>query len=172
MSLKQALYFCDANSTDEMLTIYSHFSTEKKFESDLIECLARNDLEESASWILKHHLEQGFMLASKFESMVIKAFFNMDHWEARLHILQILPLVQIAYEQTEDLWHHVEKQTRDKNKLIRAWSYNGLHAIATQHSNYKDKATHYLKKALDEESAASVLVRIKKIMSAGDYEQS
>ena len=170
MSLKQALKLCDASSIDEMLKVYSHFCCEQKFEKDLVAFLAEQPLERAASWVLKHHLEQGFMLSDKNARNVISTFPNLQHWEARLHILQILSLLFLSEKDADELWPSVKVQTQDSNKLIRAWAYNGLHEIAKQAPVYKEEAGELLRSASENDEAASVQARIRKVLKAGDYE--
>lgn len=169
MSLKQALKFCDASSVDELLNVYSHFGREKKFENSLIEFLGQSELERPASWLLKHHLEQGFMLSDRLSNNILQTFPKLEHWEARLHILQLFSLLYICDSEVDDLWDSVLLQTQDSNKLIRAWAYNGLHEIALQFPAFKTKASECLKFALENDGAGSVIARIKKIVKAGHY---
>lgn len=167
--MKQALKFCDASSVDELLNVYSHFGREKKFEKNLIEFMGKNELERSASWLLKHHLEQGFMLSDRLANSILQTFPKLEHWEARLHILQLLSLLYICDSEVDNLWDSVVIQTQDSNKLIRAWAYNGLHEIAVQFPSFKEKASQYFKIARENDEAGSVIARIKKIVKAGDY---
>lgn len=169
MSLKQALQICDGDSTDEMLRVYAHFQSAKEFEKQLIDCLADRNLERPASWLLKHHLEMGFMLSNKLNDKALQAFQLMEHWEARLHILQMLKLFQINDSMAPELWQVVLQQTQENNKLIRAWSYNALHEISLQHPEYKSQALSYLNFAEKNEQAASVLARVRKIKLNGGY---
>lgn len=169
MSLKQALQICDGDSTDEMLRVYFHFRANKDFEKQLVSCLTDTSLESAASWLLKHHLEQGFMLCDQLNDKALQAFQMMVHWEARLHILQMIKLFRIAESAVPELWQVVLQQTQENNKLLRAWSYNALYEIALQHPEYRPQAMKYLHFAEENEQAASVLARVRKIKQSAGF---
>lgn len=170
MSLQQALMYCDASCTEELLGVYHHFSCSKRFLAELVECLKQTQSDRAASWLLKHHLEQGFLIDEPCSRKIVLHAMRVNHWESRLHLLQILPLVQIDSELVHNLFQHLRGLTAESNKLVRAWAYNGLHEIALQYPFYKPEALRLLLAAAESE-APSVQARIRKIMKTGYYDQ-
>lgn len=169
MALKQALLLCDPSSADELTGVYQHFSDLKHFEKHLVACLVENDSHRAASWVLKHHLEQGFLLSDKHTKTVLLAYLDMEHWEARLHILQSIGFLMIPDALTNALYSQLRHQLSDKNKFIRAWTYNALHELAQQQADFQNDVNELLKIAMKEE-APSVTARIRKILKTGLYD--
>ena len=91
------------------------------------------------------------MLSDKLSNSILQTFPELAHWEARLHILQLLSLLYICDSEVNDLWGTVVGQTQDSNKLIRAWAHNGLHEIALQFPLYKEKASELFKSYFHED---------------------
>lgn len=170
MSLQQALMYCDASCTEELLGVYHHFNCSKRFLTELVDCLNQPQSDQAASWLLKHHLEQGYLLDEPMSRKIVLHTMRVNHWESRLHLLQILPLVQIDCELTHNLFQHLKALTAESNKLVRAWAYNGLHQVALQYPFYKPETLRLLLAASESESP-SVQARIRRIMQSGYYDQ-
>lgn len=169
MSIKQTLSLCDSSSTEELTEIYWHYQDSKDFEQELVKCLKHEKLQIAASWMLKHHLEQGFMLRPKLSRKVFIHMHNQSHWEAQLHLLQCLPLLEIPLDSVSEVLVFLDDNLTNKNKLVRAWVYNGFHELAQVNSELLPKAKTLFMQALEAE-APSVQARIRNIVKTGLYD--
>ncbi|MCC2605543.1 hypothetical protein [Planctobacterium marinum] len=169
MSFQQALMWCDASNTQELLNTYEHFKCTRRFESKLIACLKQTESDRAASWILKHHLEQGFQLDEAHSIQVLDCFMLMQHWESRLHILQSLSQISIASEVSHNLFQNLKALLDNSRKFIRAWAYNGIHEVALQYPYYQSEVASLLQR-VDDTEVASVKARVNKILKTGYYD--
>lgn len=169
MSIKQAISLCDSSSAEELTEIYWHYQDSKDFEQELIKSLKHEKLQGAASWMLKHHLEQGFMLRPKLVNKVFAQLQNQAHWEAQLHLLQCLPMVDIPVDSVSEVMEFLDNNLTNSNKLVRAWVYNGIHEIAKANIEYLPKAKALFMQAL-ESDVPSVQARIRNIVKSGLYD--
>lgn len=168
MSLQQALTLCDATCTDDLLRAYHHFQQEKHFDRRLVEALCQPKSEQAASWLLKHYLEEGFSLDEVLVRKTLLVLLQTQNWNTQLHLLQLLGLLSIDAELVHQLFQKLKMLNYDKNKLIRAWSFNGLHEVAVQFPFYKPEALQILL-AVPESEAPSVQARVRKIIKSSHY---
>ena len=87
------------------------------------------------------------------------------HWEASLHLLQMLPGWPIPRGKTKRLAKRLRENLEADNKFVRAWCYNGLFELARQHGEFRDEVSQLLDQA-EQTEAASVKARIRKIRAA------
>ncbi len=169
MSLASALQLCDASSVEELTETYWHYQDSRDFEADMVNALASESMQRPASWLLKFHLEQGFMLDPKLEQQIFASLPGLSHWETRLHILQSLPFFAIAEADKDAAWQFAKDNIAHKNKLVRAWAYNGLHEVARHYPEHIAEVAALLSEAQASE-AASVIARIRNILKTGIYD--
>lgn len=169
VSFQQALTWCDASNTEELLNTYEHFRCARRFEARLVDCLKSPDTERAASWILKHHLEQGFLLDNSQSQQVLHCLMGLSHWESRLHVLQSLAHINIEREISHDLFQYLKGLLKDSKKFVRAWAYNGIHEVALQFPYYQAETASLLQSVEDTE-VASVKARVNKILKTGYYD--
>ena len=93
---------------------------------------------------------------------------NLNNWDTKLHVLQILPSLTIPSQQFDPLQRNLKENTRSENKLLRAWSFNGLAVLADQHSSLRTEVNGILSSAQNDE-AASVRARIRQISKSLDW---
>ncbi len=127
--------------------------------------LARSDegkMQSASTWLLKRLLEKGNRLSGEQTTALLNVLRRDGHWEAKLHVLQMLGDLAIGADASPELWAKLSEQTKDKNKLIRAWSYHGLAVIADQHSAYRARAVDWLADG-EKDEAASVRARIRRL---------
>jgi len=55
----------------------------------------------------------------------------------------------------------------DEAKFVRAWAYGGFRELAAQHPKYQPEVSRTLEGALATETAASVLVQIRRARKRG-----
>ncbi len=119
-------------------------------------------IQSASSWLLRRYLGAGATLSQMQTEQALTVLTARYHWEARLHVLQMMGNLTLTSSRVEQLWLALIEQTKDTNKFIRAWSYYGLAVIADQHPPYRDRALALLA-AAEGEDAASVRARIRRI---------
>lgn len=119
----------------------------------------------ASTWLLKRFQENGHVFSKKDTGTLLALLCETDHWEARLHLLQILPVLTIPAERVERLRRALDSDAfvKSANKFVRAWSYNGLAVLADQHPDLRLAVARFLHTALEGE-AASVRARVRAIL--------
>lgn len=168
MSLLKTLRLCDANEVAELLGIYQRFATDRQFTTVLLQALLQKSAQKSASWLLKHHLEQGFLLSEQQETQLLELVTQVEHWEVILHLLQCFTYISLRPADLHTCFHNVRALTQHQNKLVRAWAYNGLHELARQHLVYKEQV-HTIMRELSSDEPASVQARVRNILKSELY---
>lgn len=166
MDLKQEIAEWNGRFVDEIEGIYGRFSSTPTFITQLVSCMEQKPLQKGASWLLKHHFEQGGQLAQAEINCIYQLLSDLGHWEAKLHILQCMPFMPIEKSSANSVHEFLTTRITDKNKMVRAWAYNGFYELAVQHETYKAEATQLLQTALTDE-AASVKARVRNVMKQG-----
>lgn len=144
-------------------------ATSLKPDSDTLEALcelALSDegrLQSAATWLLKRYLESGSATPNLEQSEALLLVLQRDsHWEAKLHVLQMLDQLTLGAGAAPKLWDVLQKQAGQQNKLLRAWSVHGLAVIADQCPEYRELALASLLRA-EADEAASVRARIRRL---------
>ncbi|MCY4020925.1 MAG: hypothetical protein OXG39_16040 [Chloroflexi bacterium] len=122
-------------------------------------------VQSAASWLLRRYASAGAALSHRQTEQALNVLITGGHWEARLHVMQMMGDLTVPARRAEPLWSALIAQTKDANKFIRAWSYYGLAVIADQHLSYRGQALALLA-AADQEDAASVRARVRRIRKA------
>ncbi len=140
-------------SVDELLTL-SHRGDGK--------------MQTAATWVLKWLGERHVRLSKSQTQEVIRLLRSVTHWEARLHLLQLINGLEIPPRNGTSLHRILKENLNDDNKLIRAWSYNGLFVLGEQISSFRNQVGELLNKA-QHDPAASVRARVRQIGKASSW---
>ena len=119
-------------------------------------------LQSASTWLLKRFTEGGARLDDAQSRALLDVLLRESHWEAKLHVLQMLSNLRIVVENASTVWAKLSEQTDDRNKLIRAWSYHGLAVLAERHAQYRADALALLARG-EADEAPSVRARIRQI---------
>ena len=126
-------------------------------------------LETAASWVLKRLQEQGRTLSSPQSNRLLKLLPTLQAWEAKLHVLQMLPQVRVTKRLASTVFQAaVDFLDSEDNKFLRAWSYNALVVLADAHPQLRGQAGELVALAQQEE-AASVRARIRNATKSVDW---
>lgn len=166
MGIKQEIINWDGKSSHDITAIYDLYSKQDLFSSKLIEFTQQPELQKGATWLLKHHLECGWKIPTKEITKIYKLLPNLEHWEAKLHILQCIPYMPINKTSNKHVELFLRKCLLDNNKFVRAWAYNGFYLLSVQHPTYQQETQQLFELAMKDE-AASVKARIRNIMKKG-----
>ena len=162
-TLKQALMDCDPSSAADLSDLYTQFNNSEHFTHQLVTWLPDKTLQRAASWLLKKQLETGNPITLHEIAQLFDALPQLEHWEAKLHILQCLPKLSISVAQKKAIETFLHTCLVAPNKFVRAWAYSGFYTLATQHAEYEETVQQYFDMALRDE-AASVKARIRQIL--------
>lgn len=163
IDIKTAIKAFDGKDTGPLEEVADNLSPSTQKIAGLIKNLQASDLvSQGASWILKRWWEKGWKFSEQESTELIEALLQAQDWQLRLHLLQILPGLVVAKSQHRELYYHLRHSLEEKNKFVRAWTYNGLAELAKQYPQYRDEVVKLLELALKDE-AASVKARIRNI---------
>ncbi len=165
--LRRQLSVFDGVRTDTLEEIASTLDPEAAVLDSLCELALSEDLklQSASTWLLKRYVEDGHKLNDEQSSGLLEVLVREGHWEAKLHILQMLDALTITATNAPILWSVLRGQTSAGNKLICAWSYHGLVVIADKHSAYRRPAKEWLERG-EHHEAASVRTRIRRLRLA------
>ena len=162
-NLKKVLLEWDGKSRDDITAIYFDFCESPDFTNSIITPIQDADLQNGATWLLKKHLELGESLSTPQVEQIYTSLTKLNHWEAKLHVLQSICYLSITTKQKNSVESFLRTCLTDKNKFVRAWTYNGFYELARHHPEYKNEVDAMLAEALEKE-AASVKARIRNIL--------
>ncbi len=112
------------------------------------------------TWILKRLLELGLETDELLCRNVIAWLDHCPEKDARLHLLQILDLIEVPKTCHKRLYDLALGFTSDRNTLVRVWAYNALGIVAQQNQKFKAETLERFDNALKTDSA-SVKARIR-----------
>ncbi|QEG37813.1 hypothetical protein [Bythopirellula goksoeyrii] len=123
-----------------------------------------SNVQSAATWVLKCLQERGVSFNASQHNQLLNLLHKVAPWEAKLHLLQMLPQLRVTSQQAEPLFQTIAGfLDSEDNKFVRAWSYNGLIVLATQHRKLRKKVASLIAEGQQEE-AASVKARIRKAL--------
>jgi hypothetical protein len=93
---------------------------------------------------------------------LIEQLSGSTPWESRLHILQMLPDLEIPTASSESLFQSLTGSLSEQNKFVRAWVYTALETLASQHEDYRPEVSQLLERATIDE-APSVRARLRQL---------
>lgn len=121
----------------------------------------------AATGLLKRYREAGAAFPEALSLRLLDLLPGAVRWEARLHLLQMLPSLPIPENRAATLKEFLETcLAGKKNRFIRAWAYAGLHRLAMLHIDCRAEVAGCLKRALSEESPA-VRARLRHLPPLG-----
>lgn len=166
MFIEQDIAAWDEKSAADIKAIYDAHHAEADFADSIIDLSFTQTFEKGATWLLKAWLESGHTLTKSQIRKIYGALDQLEHWEARLHVLQCIPFMPIPEVESKNVYTFLRLSLTDQNKFVRAWSYNGLYELSKQYSKYLNETRQYFEMAMCDE-APSVKARIRNIMKKG-----
>ncbi len=163
MSLEKEIKEWDGKSTYYLGSIYNKYSHEKVFIKDIVRLVEQKPLQKGITWLLKKHLENGNKIDAELILTIYKNLPFLEHWEARLHVLQSIPFMPIPISQKKNVEMFLKNCLVNDKKFVRAWAYNSFHELSVLFPEYRKKVKYLFKTAAKKESA-SVKARIRNIM--------
>jgi hypothetical protein len=167
MSFEAAVKAWDGKSTGVIQQIYARFSTDPTFVEKVIRLAADADAQVGATWLLKKYLDSGNELDVRAVTPLLQNLGCLEHWAARLHLLQSLPAITIPARYRSKSESFVRDCLDDQNKFVRAWAYNAFYELARQFPQYRVEVSQLLDAALAGSEPASVKARVRKCLFQG-----
>ncbi len=166
MGIEQEIENWDGKTVREITAIYDRYNARIGFIDSLVDSLRHAGQQRGSSWLIKNWIEDGHRLGQTATERICALVNEMEHWEAKLHLLQVLPSLAIPRDQAGNVYRFVRSGILDPNKLVRAWAYGGFYHLARQHDSYAAEARELLEVAMRDE-AASVRARLRNVMKGG-----
>ena len=111
-------------------------------------------LQVGATWVLKHLAEQGTTPHGQQGEKLLRLLGRPLAPDALLHVLQILPHIEIEAVQQGVLRDALLPLIKSKHALVRAWAYNGLGILAARDSSFRHEVQTLFDHAERSETAA------------------
>jgi len=115
-----------------------------------------------ATWILKRWLEEGVPHVERSAVHLVQLLTHATHWQARLHLLQMLASLCVPVESLSVLVKELSGLLMDDNKFVRAWALSALANVADQNDALRQDVNSTIEDAENDE-AASVRARVRQI---------
>ena len=161
-TLSEQIASWDGRSAAVLQSTYERHSDEEGFVATILAHISDVESQRVATWLLKKHLEMGNSLSVAACRAVFRGLSVQEHWEAKLHILQCLPYLDIPEDDIAGLEQFLDACLEGERKFVRAWAYNGFNELALRFPRYREKVDGMLARAGESESA-SVRARIRNI---------
>lgn len=157
----------DGKHSDSLAAVAAGVSPSQEVLAALCDFVGGEDrrAQSAASWLLRRYVEAGAVLSPQESEQVLAALIECEHWQTRLHILQMMGHVTLPASRVETLWRALGEYRQDANKFLRAWSYYAAAVVADQHPRYRDRALGWLA-AAERDEAASVRARVRRMRKA------
>ena len=167
MDLAAELAAFDGKHNVVLEALAARLAPEPAVIRELIKLAARDDakLQTAATWLLKRFHEDGHGFTTEQIAGLLNLFETVTHWEARLHLLQMLPGLAVPEARKDALFRLLKGAgfLHDPNKFVRAWSYNALAVMAEQFPALRATVAPLLA-AGQEDEAASVRARLRRVV--------
>ena len=163
--LKQALLIWDRKQTEYLANIYHQYKSVDHFLNDLLEICSIREAHVPVTWIIKYQIDQKEELEDEVINRLLTFIPEFGEWEAKLHVLQILPSITIPPSFTTSLDDFIRECLEDQNKFVRAWAYQGMYELTKLVPAYRDELERRCVQALETESA-SIKVRVRKVLAS------
>ncbi len=166
MTLEREIAAWDGKSADDIAEVFQSHKDDPGFIDVLIKLLGVSACQKGATWLLKAGLNEANKLNSRQVTEIFSSLDSLQHWESKLHVLQSLPSLAISGREKRRVEAFLRSTLTDKNKFVRAWSYNGFYELSRQHPEYQQETEQMFAMAMRDE-AASVKARIRNLMKKG-----
>ncbi|WP_448250481.1 hypothetical protein [Thalassotalea agariperforans] len=92
MHIEKEIKEWDGKSSADIKTIYNSYNSEPNFANTITSLSLTQACEKGGTWLLKAWLECGNNLEQQLVEKIYGSLEQLEHWEAKLHILQSIPL--------------------------------------------------------------------------------
>ncbi|SDR23254.1 hypothetical protein SAMN04515695_3617 [Pseudovibrio sp. Tun.PSC04-5.I4] len=165
MELREDLSTWSGKSNSAISEIYARHHEEPNYLARLVGLISQQDTERGASWLLKHHFDQGGgSLPTPIVYKVYSSLPTLGHWEAKLHILQCMEHLPIPEAHRDTVEQFLKTEMLAERTLVRAWSYYALALFTQRFPENLEESYDLLEQKVLVETAGSVRVRLRKAL--------
>ena len=107
-ALSEEIAFRDGKSAAALQSTCEFHCAEEDFVATILAHIADVELQRTATWLLKKHLETGNSLTAAGCRAVFGALPAQEHWESKLHILQCVSHLEIPEDESAGLEKFLE----------------------------------------------------------------
>lgn len=162
--LAQLLKEWDGKHIAYLKDIYENYANQASFSPLLMELYTQEPgLQTATTWLIKHHYDNNHVIPSALIDPLLFMAKELVYWEAKLHVLQLLPMLELRPEHIPYLEDFVRRCLTDKKTFVRAWAYQGMYEIAQFRSDFIPELKQLCAEALENERA-SVKARVRKVL--------
>lgn len=154
----------DGKQTQYLIDIYQNQKNDPSFFKDLVGLTTTHqNLQTATTWLIKHHYDEKQTIDPVLIEQLLYTCPRLNHWEAKLHVLQLLPHFQLREAVLPYVEEMVRKGLTDKKKFVKTWSFQGLYELSKYIPEMKEEVLLRCQEAMEIESA-SVKARVRKIL--------
>jgi len=165
MSLRQEIAEWDNKSADAIADIYARYGGGEGFFAQVVKLMGEVPLQRGTTWLLKRDLEKSEDLPpEKLVDTVYGHVDRLEHWETKLHILQIMSHLPVPENQLAKVEVFVRECLTSEKKFVRAWAYSGFYQLAAQYPKFRKEQKALFEYAIENETAGSVISRIRRLV--------
>ena len=169
MDIRAEVEAFDGRRTASLESLAERLAPTETVLHDLFDLAHLDDAkaQSASTWLMKRFQEGGHVFSKKDTGTLLSLLCDVSHWEARLHLLQLLPGLSIPPERVERVRRMLDSDAflKSPNKFVRAWSYNGIAVLADQNPTLRPAVAGILN-AAQEGEAASVRARVRAILKS------
>lgn len=156
-----------ASQVEALRGLLDQYEGDAEFMAHLLQCACDPELESTSTWLMLNFLRRDGACNVEQSIELISLLPVVEGWQARLHVLQSFSQLQIPSSLKGNLYDWLLPLIEDKNSFVRAWTYDGLFRLATQHREYFQEVDGLMRRALKFEKP-SVAARIRNLLKESD----
>lgn len=165
-AIRNNLAAWDGVHIGHLIEVYTDNASRRGFFEDLLGiCADAPDLQRPATWLMKHHYDLGHTMPDAIVRALSTLYPSVQNWEAKLHLLQLLPQVELAEDSIVPTEQFVRRCLKDDNKFVRAWAFSGFFALTKPVPRLRSELAQICQVALDTESP-SVKSKARRVLLA------
>lgn len=154
----------EGKRSDYLTTIYEDYINEEAFFEYLVKMTVEGeDVQVASTWLIKHHYDHKNALNGQLIHQILENCDVLQHWGAKLHILQIFPKIQFPKRLLPILETFVKEQLEAQNKFVRAAAYQAFFELSKSLPELKIDLKKRCELAMETESA-SIKVKLRRIL--------
>ncbi|MEM8965946.1 MAG: hypothetical protein AAGE93_05985 [Bacteroidota bacterium] len=162
--LPHSLAHWDGKHIDHLVSLYNSHISDATFIDDIIQLYqSHEDLRRATSWLIKHHYDKANTLSVKQVNKILGIVNHLQHWESQLHVLQIMPKLNIDSKMAEHLEPFVREKMSSSKKFVKAAAYEAYLEIVRNIPELRHEYRLICEEAFIHESA-SVRAKVRKIL--------
>lgn len=148
----------------ELESIYDEFASGEEFAFSLVEAIASEMplLERSGAWMLKRWAERGGAIEEGGRALLASSLDGVESWEARLCLCRLFCLkgwiVDVGADEVSDF---LRACCEDSKPFVRAWAIAAFCQLGREVAGFEAEAAERRERARSEETAPSVLARLR-----------